>query len=90
MISIPVSQIETINVLNSPFNPESFSNSLRNRGIFGYTGTAELNGIHTRLFTKRKKDNIIITCKNKQAIMLSPDDIYLAIELIEAVQKANS
>lgn len=84
-ISIKLIEIESINIMDSSFILEKTRTSIRNSGIFGYTGQCFLKGIKTRLFIKRVTENVLITL-SKENILVSPNDIIMAMDLIEAVE----
>lgn len=86
-VSIPITEIQTINVMNSSFLSNRYRTSVANSGVFGYMGAILLNNIHTKLYIKRLRDNILITRRQKPAVLISPNDIFLAIELMEAVER---
>lgn len=84
-ISIKLLEIQSVNIMDSSFMLEKTYTSVRNSGIFGYTGQCFLKGMKTRLFIKRVTENILITL-SKENILVSPNDIIMAMDLIEAVE----
>jgi hypothetical protein len=84
-VVVKLSDIETINIIDSSKFLPTIRTSIRNSGVFGYTGSYMIKNTKTSFYIKRKKNNIMLTQVGKENIIISPDEIIMAIDLGEAI-----
>lgn len=85
LVRMLVSDIESINLVESANFLNSLYSPIRKSGFFGYTGSMKIKNIRTNLYIKRVNNIILISTFQNGNILVSPDDIILAIELGEAI-----